>query len=260
MLLLAAAPAAAHDFWIQPPRFQVEAGAPLPFNFLVGHGKFRERWNNNDRIVMLADFFNGRRTDLRSRIRNGGPADLVASFQAPGLHVVALQSNAAFSELPAIRFNNYAKEEGLRLITATRLRDGTAAKAGRERYSRHAKALIQVGKPSPANQAQATRPIGLDLEIVPDRNPYFLDRSRILPLHVLFKGRRLANATVKLTNLGADEKPVAVALTDRAGRARFRVPARGQWQLNVIWAEPVRGDPKADFSTVFSSLTFGYAP
>ncbi len=75
---------------------------------------------------------------------------------------------------------------------------------------------------------------------------------------MLYRGRRLANATVKLRSLEADERPLAVAVTDRNGRASFRVPATGGWLLNVIWGEPVAGDPKVDFDTTFSSLTFGY--
>lgn len=259
LLLIVATPLAAHDFWIQAPRFQAAPGAPLPLTFLVGHGKFRDRWNNNQRIVLLADFFGGRRTDLRGGLRGGGAADLIARFDAPGLHVVGLQSNYAYSQLPAIRFNDYAREEGLRRIITARAATSANAAAGRERYSRRAKALFQIGKPTPANQALATRPIGLKLEIVPDLNPYVLGPRRMLPLHVLYNGRRLANATVKLTNLGADDRPVAVAVTDRSGRARFRIPDRGQWQVNVVWGEPLRGDPKADFDTVFSSLTFGDA-
>lgn len=61
-----------------------------------------------------------------------------------------------------------------------------------------------------------------------------------------------------MTNLDADEKPFATAVTNQAGHARFRVPASGQWLLNVVWSEPVRGDAKVDFDTTFSSLTFGY--
>ena len=258
-LALVAAPAMAHDFWLQPTRFQVAPNAPLGATFQVGHGTLRERWNNNDRIVMMADFFAGRRIDRRSDLRSGGEADLVTRFAAPGLHVLGMQSNYAFSDLPAIRFNDYAKVEGLALIIAARQRAGKTAVAGRERYSRRAKALIQVGAQTAANQQFATRPIGLKLEIVPDRNPYALDASRMLPLHVLYNGRRLANATVKLTNLANDAKPVAVMVTDRAGRARFRVPASGNWLLNVVWGEPVAGDSQADFDTTFSSLTFGYA-
>jgi uncharacterized GH25 family protein len=257
-LLLVAAPVVAHDFWIQPERFQVAPSAPLSVTFQIGHGEARERYANNDRIVLLGNFFNGRRLDRRSELRSSGPADLVTRFAEPGLHVLGLQTNHAFSELPASRFNDYAKEEGLVSVIATRQRERKTNRPGRERYSRRAKALILVGTPTTSNQLLATRPIGLKLEIVPDRNPYALGPSRQLPLYVLYNGRRLPNATVKLTSLEADERPVAVAVTDKSGRASFRVPARGSWLVNVVWAEPVKGDPKVDFDTTFSSLTFGY--
>ncbi|MGI8931798.1 MAG: DUF4198 domain-containing protein [Sphingomicrobium sp.] len=256
-LLLLATPALAHDFWIQPQHFRARPGAPLAFNFLVGHGKFRDRWNNNNRIMVLQEFSNRSKRDLRAGLRDGS-VDLVASFATPGLRLIAMQTSHSVSELPAIRFKDYAREEGLAPILAARRRAGTTNSAGREKYSRRAKSMIQIGQPLPTDQALATRPVGLKLEIVPDRNPYALDASRILPVHVLFNGRRLPYATVKLTNLGADERPVAIAVTDKAGRARFRVPATGQWLLNVVWAEPVRGDPKVEFDTTFSSLTLGY--
>lgn len=258
LLALVASPVLAHDFWLQPARFQVAPHAPFAATFLVGHGALRDRWGNSDRIVMLSDFFGGRQVDLRRNLRSGGDADLVTRFSAVGLHVLGMQSNYAFSKLPAVRFNDYVKEEGLVSIAAARRRLGKTGAAGRERYSRRAKSLIQVGRQTAANQQMATRPIGLTLEIVPDRNPYALDASRILPVHVLYKGRRLANASVKLTNLANDEKPIAVAVTDRAGRARFRIPARGNWLINVVWGEPVANDARVDFDTTFSSLTFGY--
>ncbi|MBA3667388.1 MAG: DUF4198 domain-containing protein [Sphingomonas sp.] len=239
-------------------RFQVAPDAPLGATFLVGHGTFRDRWNNNGRIVMLSDFFAGRRVDRRGDLRGGGQVDFVTRFADPGLHVLGMQSNYAFSDLPAIRFNDYAKVEGLALVIAARERSRTTGTPGRERYSRRAKALIQVGAQTAANQHFATRPIGLKLEIVPERNPYALDASRMLPVHVIYNGRRLANATVKLTNLADDAKPVAIAITDRAGRARFRIPVSGNWLLNSVWSEPVAGVPQVDFDTTFSSLTFGF--
>ncbi len=257
-LALVAAPAVAHDFWLQPTRFQVAPNAPLGATFLVGHAALRERWNNNDRILVMKSFSAGRATDLRRDLRSGGNVDLVTRFATPGIHILGMQGNHAFSELPAIRFADYAKEEGLALITAARQRSGKSGVPGRERYSRRAKSLIQVGTQTAANQSFATRPIGLKLEIVPERSPYALDASRMLPVHVLYNGRRLANATVKLTDLGNDAKPVAMAVTDRTGRARFRIPANGKWLLNVVWGEPVAGNPRFDFDTTFSSLTFGY--
>lgn len=258
-LIVAAAPAMAHDFWVQPQRFQVEAGAPLGATFEVGHGANRQRWGNGpDRIVQVTDIFNGKRVDQRARLRSAGPADLVTSFASPGLHVLAMQTVHSYSDLPAIRFNDFLKEEGLVPAIAARKRAGTSNTPGRERYSRRAKALIQVGARTAANQALATRPIGLKLEIVPERNPYALGASRKLPVHVLYRGRRLAGAMVKFTNLDQDAKPLAVAITDRAGRVFFDVPATGKYLLNVIWTESVKDDARADFDTTFSSLTFGF--
>ncbi len=258
-LLLASTPLVAHDFWIQPQRFQAAPGAPVAMTFQVGHAAARERWGRLDRIILLQDFASGRRNDLRADLRNdGGPADVVTRFAAPGLHVIAMQSNYATSSLPSIRFNDYAKLEGLTPILAARQRTGTSNQAGRERYSRRAKALIQVGAQTAANSAQATRALGFKLEIVPERNPYALGASRLLPVLVMYNGRRLPGATVKLTNLEFDAKPLATAITDRNGRATFRVPAVGSWLVNVLWSEAVRGDPNVEFDTTFSSLTFGY--
>lgn len=257
---MAAAPLAAHDFWIQPLRFQATVGTPFPATLLVGHASLRQRWGlGADRVLLLADFFAGKRRDIRGALKaDDRAADLVTKFETPGIHVLAMQSTYSLSELPSSRFNDYAKAEGLALIVATRQRDGTANRAGRERYSRRAKALVQVGVQTPANSAQATRAVGLKLEIVPERNPYTLGASRMLPVRVMYSGRRLPGATVKLTRLESDAKPHAIAVTDRNGRASFRVPPVGSWLVNVVWSEAVRGDPNADFDTTFSSLTFGY--
>lgn len=259
-LSLVATPLAAHDFWLQPLRFQTEVGKPLPITFQLGHGQFRQRWEGADRVLLIDDLLPHSRQHLKSLVMtNNAQADLVPTFQAPGLHVVAMQTSFAKSDLPAIRYNDYIKAEGLALPIAKRNHDGTTATDGRERYSRRAKTYIQVGKQTPANTALATRALGLKLEIVPDRNPYDLGPDRMLPVHVMYKGHRLANATVMLTSLEFDSRPVATVVTDKAGRASFRVPPVGEWLVNVLWSEPVTGDPTADFDTTFSSLTFGYA-
>jgi uncharacterized GH25 family protein len=258
-VMLAAAPAMAHDFWIQPEQFQTQLNAPLSFTFQVGHGASRERWGlPADRILLLRDVSRGGARDIRSNLRSRGSADLLTRFARPGLHVLAMQTTYAFSELPAVRFNDYAKEEGLALVLSTRQRTGRTKSPGRERYSRRAKALIEVGPRNAATHALATRPLNLKLEIVPERSPYLLDKTRSLPIRVMYKGRPLPGATVKLTNLRFDERPVAVARTDRNGRTSFRIPASGQWLLNTVWGEPVTGDPKVEFDTTFSSLTFGF--
>lgn len=260
-LLTVAAPVAAHDFWIQPLRFQVGENQPLSATFQVGHAQYRQRWGNDiRRIPLLLDFAPRGRSNQRGNVRSDSTADLVTRLSGPGLHVLGMQTAPAYSELPALRFNDYLKAEGLVVPIAARNRSDSTTLPGRERYSRRAKALIQVGPQTAANSARALRPLGMKLEIVPVKNPYALDKSHRLPVVVLYNGKRLAGASVKLTSLEFDAKPLETEITDRSGQATFTIPPLGDWLINVIWSEPLRGDPKADFETTFSSLTFGYDP
>ena len=178
-------------------------------------------------------------------------------FAKPGTYVIAMQTTPAESDLPALRYNSYATEEGLTPALDLRTRTGQTNANGREIYSRRVKALIQVGASSEV-QRQVTRPVGLSLEIVPERDPYLLKHGETLPVRVLFQGRPLAGALVKLTNLDYDTRPVEMHRSDAAGRTAFTVPDHGAWLVNVIWTKPIQGNPKADFETTFSSLTFGY--
>jgi uncharacterized GH25 family protein len=259
-IALIATSATAHDFWLQPQAFQTKPGVALPITALIGHGKDRGRWEADaSRVVMLKSIGPKGTADLRSGFtqRGIGP-QLFPVFAETGVHVLAMQTNRASSELPAKRFNDYAKDEGLTPILEYRNRTGTADTAGREFYSRRAKVLIRVGASSGRADPRTTKAIGLTLEIVPERDPYALGKSRNLPVRVIYEGKALPGATVKLTNLNADEKPVAIVKTDSSGRAALRIPESGAWLLNVVWTKPIKGRPGADFDTIFSSLTFGY--
>lgn len=260
MILALGSPALGHDFWIQPDRFAVRAGETIPFTLLVGHGTARQRWGvPNERVRRFAAISDAGSTDLRTILHTEtGTDDGRFALQTPGTHVVVLESSPALSVLPAIRFNDYLAVEGLTPAILQRQRAGTTQTEGREYYSRRAKTLIRVGTGNVA-QPHVTRPAQLKLEIVPQRNPYDLKAGEKLPLLILYEGRPLSGATVKLNNLDSDAEPVAQQRSDAKGRAAFSVPLRGRWQLNVIWTQPIK-NPNADFETVFSSLSFGFEP
>ncbi|MEO5641527.1 MAG: DUF4198 domain-containing protein [Sphingomicrobium sp.] len=252
--------ASAHDFWLQPQSWQVAPGKPLPFIVEVGHGSFRQQWGaDGGHLLALNDLARGGAVDVRPLFKPGGEVPhLTRTFRREGLHIVSLVSTNAASDLPSIRFNDYLKAEGLTPAIEARTRQGKMNANGRELYSRRAKALVQVGRPSRSDDAFATRPIGLTLEIVPLRNPYSLAADHILPLQILYEGRPLPGALVKLTSLEFDAKPLRIARSDARGHVGFEVPPVGSWLVNVIWTKAVSA-PTADFMTVFSSLTFGYS-
>jgi uncharacterized GH25 family protein len=76
-------------------------------------------------------------------------------------------------------------------------------------------------------------------------------------VRVLYEGRPLAGALVKLTDLAHDAAPLEQHRTDGEGRAGFVMPTGGAWMMDVVWTKPLT-DEGVDFETVFSSLSFGF--
>src|SRR5258707_157707 len=265
--LLVCSPASlieAHDFWLQPSEYWINSDTLDSMTLQVGHGPFRQRspipLRRITRFQAIAP--NGMAVDLHERLRLGQDVE-DGDFQLndPGTYVLVLQTdNGAQTHLPAIRFNDYLKVEGLTLALDQRARLQRMDADGSERYSRCAKSILQVGPPASGLQGQITKPVGLPLEIVPEANPYGAERSATLPVRVLYAGHALAGALVKLTNLANDASPFEVRLTDREGRASFTMPNAGAWLVNVIWTKPLPRSEETDFETVFSSLSFGFPP
>lgn len=258
---LCAAPAVAHDGWLSPQSFHTSAGTPLPLEFVVGHGAERAPASLVPRpswavsmIGLGPDGTKQERLELGSSTAGAGSLTLAS----PGTHVIAIATSHFRSELPAEQFTAYLEEEGLTAALQFREREGQTDAPGREVFNRVAKTLIEVGTSSASAGAAATTPLGLPLEIVPERNPYAADRHNRLPVRILYFGRPLSGALVTLNDLESGDWPTASTRTDKGGRAAFDVPRRGRWLLNVVWSRPLSDYPHGDFETTFSSLTFGY--
>jgi uncharacterized GH25 family protein len=258
-------PAGAHDFWVQPSEYWLLPGLATPLTLQVGHGPYRQRSPIPLRRItrFSAVTPGGVSLDLRERLHPGaGSEDGSLVLAQPGIYIVVLETdNRAQSHLPAIRFNDYLQVEGLTPALEERERSQRMDADGSEIYSRHAKAIVQVGD-SEAHAAGSsgwvTQPLGLPLEIVPEVSPYSQPRPHNLPVRVLYEGRPLPGALIKLTELEHDAAPFETHRTDAAGRAIFTLPAAGNWLLNVIWTKPLPKTSETDFETVFSSLSFGF--
>ena len=254
---------AAHDFWVQPSQYWVAPTLPVSVTLQVGHGEFRQR--SPIALQRITKFQavapQGTSIDLHDRLRLGeATADGDFTLRAPGLYVLVLQTDdRAQSHLPAARFNDYVRVEGLTPALDYRMRLSRMETDGSERYSRCAKSLVQVGPAGAETQSQVNKPVGLPLEIVPEVNPYGMRRSPSLPVVVFYAGQPLAGALVKLTDLKEDARPLEMHVTDQDGRASFTMPSSGTWLLNVIWTRVLPASEETEFETVFSSLSFGFA-
>lgn len=260
-MTLVASSAAAHDFWVQPAAFWMQPQAVTSLTLQAGHGSQRQR--SQIRLSRITHAYavgaSGERIDLRASIHPGDDnEDGALRFVAPGTYVVVLATdNKAQSHLPAQRYNDYLEDEGLTPALTLRARTQRMDTEGSEIYSRQSKAIVQVGSTHDSQQ-QVTTAVGLPLEIVPELNPYAATQSQELPVRVIYEGNPLPGALVKLTNLEHDTTPVAMHVTDRNGRAKFVMPTRGSWLLNVVWTRPLPATSETEFETFFSSLSFGF--
>lgn len=252
-------PVFAHDFWLRPETFAPAPADPFEIRMVIGHGTDIQPWRLvPERVVAFRSYGPGGVTDLQpgiNYVRDGKPGHGQAAFDVPGTHILSLESYHSHIDLEAEKFNSYVEKEGITPIQAHREKNGTGGKNGTEIYSRRAKALIQVGE---TYSPEVTRPIGHTLEIVPEHNPYDPDAPDALPVRVLYYGKPLEGALIDLSNLDLGGEPVQAVRTDGEGRAVFRIPRAGAWKLNVIWARPLKNHDRADYETVFTSLTLGY--
>ena len=259
-LLLPPSFASAHDFWIQPDTCAPHVGIATPMTLLVGHGPYRQRSPIQLRRILRFDAYGSRgaRLDLKGGLRPGGASgDGAFSLPAPGPWVLALETDAnAESHLPALRYNDYLKAEGLTPAIQRRQQMNQMDADGAENYRRVAKTILHVPGALDGTRSAVTQRIGLSLEIVPEHDPTDSESGRPLSARVFFEGRPLPGALVKLTDLAHDDHPVAMQRTDATGRVAFAAPAPGNWLLNVIWTKPAPPSRLTDFETTFSSLSF----
>ena len=251
-LLGLSAPVLAHEFWIEPANFRPPVARPVDVNLLVGQD-FR-----GDTMIYLPESFE-RFITVNARGKqniSGQPGDDPAARLIPadpGLLLVAYQSTRYSLEMDGPTFEKYLEKEGLSAIRTLRAQRKERDKPVREVYSRFAKSLLAVGGRD--DGLDASQPIGLRLEIVPQTRISQLKPGQSLEVQLLLENRPLANALL----VAFSKKKLKTQLTQRTdaqGRARFALPHADIWMLSVVHMIPAPADAKADWESFWASLSF----
>jgi hypothetical protein len=171
-----------------------------------------------------------------------------------GTYVVGVSTMTREIDLSAADFNEYLSHDGIPDTLAERRRTGQLNRAVRERYSKHVRAIFQVGE---ARTDDFRAPLGYPVEIIPQQNPYSLRVGQTIEVLCTLDGRPLANQFVVagVERAGRLSRPVN-ARTDRNGIARFRLNAAGKWYVKFIHMMPVTTEPGLDYESKWASLTF----
>lgn len=189
-----------------------------------------------------------------SAFRDEGEETLLdLETSGPGTYLVGLSTRPREIELKAADFNDYLKHDGVPDILDRRAKRGEMGKDVRERYSKHVKALFQVGG---ARTDNYRIPLNYPAEIIPRHNPYSLKVGETLEVQCLKDGKPINNQSVIAgVESGNRMSPEIHLRTDKSGKARFKLNSSGKWYVKFIHMEPLE-DPGLNYESKWATLTF----
>jgi uncharacterized GH25 family protein len=252
------APALAHDFWLVPSELVVPGDRDVAISLFVGEDFVAESEKSFERprFPRVAHLHAGKTADLRGAAVDGAAPILRAPIRGAGGHLIAIDRSPTNITLEPAKFEAYLEHEGLGAVSKERARLGESQKPGRERYSRHLKALVQVGGTRDATYGTI---VGQALELVPEAHPVFVEPGGVLPVAVRFRGKPVVGAKLEaFSRSGADIRGASYT-TDAAGKVRVAIDRRGVWLLRLTHMVRCTGCADADWESFWTSYTFASA-
>jgi uncharacterized GH25 family protein len=243
-----------HEFWMPPSKFLFASGEKLLVRFMVGENFMGDQWDlKTHRIEKLEHHKLSGIKSLIDSVTDIEKQNLAVTLKEEGTHMIVLQSNNAFIELDGEKFNEYLKEDGLDDVYAHREKTNTLSKPSKEFYSRYSKLLVQVGQKKDDTYKKV---IGFPIEIIPEQNPYSLKKGDPVRFKILFEGKPLFGARVKVWNRFDNRTTLQNIHTEKNGVIETRISNPGPWMVSVVKMVPSKL-PGAEWQSYWGSLVFG---
>jgi uncharacterized GH25 family protein len=243
-----------HDMWIEPSTFFVASGQAIALRLLVGQQLLGDPIPRSSRA--FHEFIVEDQVSLRRPVigREGFDPAGVLRIENPGIQVVGYFSKPSFVEIPAEKFNEYLKEEGLDQIAALRAKRKQLQMDVKEQFSRCAKSLVSAaGSTGPAGGGD--RALGFPLELIAGKSPYGMVAGDALPVQLLHEKKPIAGVLVVAMNRMHPAETVKVR-TDQNGRATLKLTSTGMWMIKAVHMLELPQGSEAQYHSLWASLTF----
>lgn len=244
--------ATAHEFWIEPESYVVDASDNLVTKLKNGQNFEGISLAFFDRNVARFEVVTGDvRRPVKARMGDNPALDMPA--QHTGLTIVLHETTPSFVTYREWeKFQKFADHKDFGDIAARHQANGFGPPPFKERYSRHAKALIAVG-----DGAGADRAFGLKTEFVALTNPYAPDFDGTMRVQVFYEGAIRPDAQVEVFDRDP-EGAVTVSLhrADSEGMTAIPVTPGHNYLFDAVVLRPAQDSDDAVWETFWAALTF----
>lgn len=244
-----------HDLYLLPDKFRPAAGETIHVAFHNGDSFPESEVAPKPERLRNAVLRSALRSVPISHLQISGKETLgTATVVETGSLFLSVETVPNFIELPAEKFTDYLREEGLTGVIAWRESHGESTQPGRERYQKFAKSLLVSG----AGNDFFQKPQGLTIEIVLLKDPSAMRAGAQLPVQVLLRGKPARDLSVEAAwaGDGGRKKVSVVGRTDADGRVVVPLTNPGKWRLHALFMERCNDAKAADWESYWASLTF----
>jgi uncharacterized GH25 family protein len=258
LILASASLALAHDLFLKPDAFFVAPNGTVSVTALNGTFSSSEGSVTRDRLIDMAIAGPGGRIkgDTSTWSAEGKASRWTAKVGRAGTYTLGASLKPRIIALPAMEFNAYLASDGLPDILEARKKNGELARSSKERYSKHVKALVQVGD---ARTPSYGTVLGYPAEIVPLNNPYETGKG-MLRIKALVDGAPMPGQVV----IAGGRTPRGARLTeqtvrtDAQGVASIALNASGTWYVKFIRMVriPASAKDSVDYESKWATMTF----
>ncbi|WP_299686755.1 DUF4198 domain-containing protein [uncultured Tateyamaria sp.] len=245
--------ATAHEFWIEAERYQVPAGQNIVARFKNGETFEGVSLSYFDRSTQRFELVtDGVAAPVTPRLGDNPALDVPAP--GDGLAVVLHETTPSFVTYKRwAKFQKFADHKDFAGWRAQHDALGFPPPPFKERYTRHAKALIAVGD----DGAGADARYGLLTEFVALTNPYVPGFNNVMRVQVHYGDATRPDAQVEVFDRAPDDSvTVTLYRTDADGIAAVPVTPGHDYLFDAVVLEPIAGDETAVWDTHWAALTF----
>ena len=259
-LVVASAAVAASDLLLRPDSFFATPGGTITVRVLNGTFSASENAITGDRLQDLSVVTSEGVTYLDTSEWDDDSDSTMSFLQlraaASGSYVIGASVRPRDVLVETKDFDAYLAANSIPDVLAARRKNKEFYGPVRERYSKHAKAVVQVGD----RRTNAYLTIfDYPAELVPLDNPYTVRPGGTLRVRALVDGRPVANQLV----IAGGQMPSGAQIaqrfmrTDRSGVVRVWLSSRGAWYVKFIYMARSAADTTIDYESKWATLTFG---